>query len=489
MTATGGRSERLSPCAGHKSRILDTVVWEQARKGARVFSAGADPVRLLTGVCMAGDFVAMTIPAGAAHSILHPALTSFGAISATLLGLLMTLVLLRSSGAYTRMVTAGLTAQLAEVIQVWLIAFTTLCVLGLTTNDGNAHISLWVATWSLGTLLGFCLVRLIFVMQVRIWRRRGRLTRIVAVVDATGKGEPFGRKVTAETDAHLLGVFSARGADRGGIEALLRIARTCRVDDIFVTGSGGRGEELAAVLRKLGTIPANVHICTSLPASDFPLVEPGIVFGHPVVTVYRRPLIGWGRLTKRAEDLILAALLLVLLAPFMLAIGVIVSIGSPGPALFRQRRLGFNNNEFEVLKFRTMHYSLHEDPDVPQARRADPRVTRIGASLRRTSLDELPQLLNVLRGEMSLVGPRPHALPHNEHYASLIDGYLGRHRVLPGITGWAQVHGLRGETDTVEKMRRRVEFDLAYVEKWSLLLDLKILLCTVKMCFHSSDAY
>ena len=197
----------------------------------------------------------------------------------------MTLVLLRSSGAYTRMVTAGLTAQLAEVIQVWLIAFTTLCVLGLTTNDGNAHISLWVATWSLGTLLGFCLVRLIFVMQVRTWRRRGRLTRFVAVVDATGSGEPFGRKVTAETDAHLLGVFSARGADRGGIEALLRIARTCRVDDIFVTGSGGRGEELAAVLRKLGTIPANVHICTSLPASGFPLVEPGIVFGHPVVMV------------------------------------------------------------------------------------------------------------------------------------------------------------------------------------------------------------
>jgi putative colanic acid biosynthesis UDP-glucose lipid carrier transferase len=168
-----------------------------------------------------------------------------------------------------------------------------------------------------------------------------------------------------------------------------------------------------------------------------------------------------------------------LLIPILALIALAIKLDSPGPVFFRQRRYGFNNNAIVVWKFRTMKADMvRDDTVVPQATRNDPRVTRVGRFLRRTSLDELPQIFNVLRGEMSLVGPRPHAVAHNEQYAKIIDDYLSRHRVKPGITGWAQVNGLRGETDTPEKMRERVQFDLYYIDNWSFWLDLKIMALT-----------
>jgi lipopolysaccharide/colanic/teichoic acid biosynthesis glycosyltransferase len=165
-----------------------------------------------------------------------------------------------------------------------------------------------------------------------------------------------------------------------------------------------------------------------------------------------------------------------------------VKLDSRGPVIYRQRRAGFNLNVFVVYKFRTMHES-DDDAEVIQAQRDDARVTRVGRVLRRLSLDELPQLFNVLRGEMSLVGPRPHAVPHDQQYGRLIDGYLRRHRVLPGITGWAQVNGWRGETDTLEKMRARIEHDVWYIEHWSLALDLKILIRTALIALGDKHAY
>jgi exopolysaccharide biosynthesis polyprenyl glycosylphosphotransferase len=208
-----------------------------------------------------------------------------------------------------------------------------------------------------------------------------------------------------------------------------------------------------------------------------------------MLSVLERPLSGWSLVLKALEDRILAAILLLLLGPLLLAIAAIVKLDSPGPALFRQRRYGFANNEIVVYKFRTMFHARVEDASVPQATRDDPRITRIGKFLRRSSLDEFPQLLNVLRGDMSLVGPRPHAVAHNEQYATIIDDYLARHRVKPGMTGWAQVNGLRGETDTPEKMRRRVQFDLYYIDNWSLLFDLKILALTPIAILGKENAY
>ena len=211
----------------------------------------------------------------------------------------------------------------------------------------------------------------------------------------------------------------------------------------------------------------------------------------PLLRVFDRPLTGWSRLAKGIEDRVIAALVLMLTAPVMLAIAVLVRVSSPGPVLFRQRRYGFDNAAIEVLKFRTMHVNGREEIEAggAAARRGDPRVTPIGRFLRRTSLDELPQFFNVLLGQMSIVGPRPHAVAHNERFASLIDGYLSRHRVKPGITGWAQIHGLRGEAETLARMQERVRYDLHYIENWSLLLDLRIIFRTLLVGFSHPNAY
>jgi putative colanic acid biosynthesis UDP-glucose lipid carrier transferase len=185
-------------------------------------------------------------------------------------------------------------------------------------------------------------------------------------------------------------------------------------------------------------------------------------------------------------------LALLFLAPLLAVLALAVRLDSPGPVFYRQLRQGFSKQPIAVLKFRTMHADRCDAADAAVVRQAilgDARVTRLGRFLRKTSLDELPQLLNVLRGEMSLVGPRPHALAHDRHYADLIDDYLGRHRVKPGITGWAQVHGYRGETRTVEDMRKRIELDLAYIDSWSILLDLRILWRTLFVGFGSRNAY
>ncbi|MBO6781947.1 MAG: exopolysaccharide biosynthesis polyprenyl glycosylphosphotransferase [Alphaproteobacteria bacterium] len=205
-------------------------------------------------------------------------------------------------------------------------------------------------------------------------------------------------------------------------------------------------------------------------------------------------MVGWESVQKRCVDLVLGGLLLIVLAPVMLLIALAIMITMGRPVLFRQKRYGFNNEEFTVYKFRTMRAEAAQPSDSPdakvdQATRDDPRITTFGRFLRKTSLDELPQLINVLRGEMSLVGPRPHAVAHNEQFGAIIDEYFARHRVKPGITGWAQINGLRGETDTPEKMRRRVEYDLYYIDNWSILLDIRILFLTIFVGFINKNAY
>ena len=242
------------------------------------------------------------------------------------------------------------------------------------------------------------------------------------------------------------------------------------------------------LLEELKDTTASVYFVPDIFMFDLMQARVCEIDGIPMLAVCETPFAGIDGVIKRASDIVFSSVLLLFLWPVLLAIAAGVRLTSPGPVLFRQRRYGMYGEAIHVYKFRSM--SVCEDKgSIVQAQRNDPRITPFGSFLRRTSLDELPQLFNVFLGSMSLVGPRPHAVSHNEEYRRIIDGYMLRHKVRPGITGWAQVNGLRGETDTVDKMQRRVEYDLDYLRNWSLGLDLTILLRTATLVWRDRNAY
>jgi putative colanic acid biosysnthesis UDP-glucose lipid carrier transferase len=241
-------------------------------------------------------------------------------------------------------------------------------------------------------------------------------------------------------------------------------------------------------LDELKDTTASIFFVPDMFVTDLIQGRTGSVCGMPVISVCETPFTGGHGLMKRISDIVLSILILLLISPILLIVYVAVKRGSPGPAIFRQRRYGLDGKEIVVYKFRSM--TVTEDGGkVTQATKNDSRVTPLGAILRRTSIDELPQFINVLQGRMSIVGPRPHAVSHNEMYRKLIKGYMVRHKVKPGITGWAQVNGCRGETDTLDKMQSRIDFDLDYLRNWSLRLDLYIIFRTVKLVSKDQQAY
>ena len=265
---------------------------------------------------------------------------------------------------------------------------------------------------------------------------------------------------------------------RGDLADAIEAARALEPDAVFIIAPWSDSETIDTCVEELLTIPAEIHLGPERILDRFENVRISRLGQIASLQLTRQPLSPFEVFLKRAFDLIAGTALLVALLPFLVGIAILIRLDSPGPALFLQRRYGFNQQPFRIIKFRTM--TTAEDGDhVVQATRADLRVTRIGRWLRRWSIDELPQLVNVIKGDMSLVGPRPHALSHNRQYEQKISLYARRHNVKPGITGWAQVNGLRGETNTDDKMRRRVEHDLYYIDNWSLWLDLRILLLTV----------
>jgi len=276
----------------------------------------------------------------------------------------------------------------------------------------------------------------------------------------------------------------------GNVIDLPAYIRSNDVDDVFISLPWSADDQIAALINNLRELPVNVYLGADLVGFRLPLRSAPDHFGKlPLVEVMGRPLAGWGGVQKAALDYAAGTILTILLLPMMMLIAAAIRLESKGPAIFRQRRYGFVNRIFAIYKFRTMTYRAIAEEKITQATKDDPRITRVGRLLRRLSLDELPQLFNVLNGTMSLVGPRPHAVEHNEEYARIIRGYFARHRVKPGMTGWAQVNGFRGETKTVADMEARVRQDIYYVENWTLLLDLKILLMTFVICVTGRNAY
>lgn len=278
----------------------------------------------------------------------------------------------------------------------------------------------------------------------------------------------------------------------GAIDEVFGLIRRGAVDQVIVALPWSAEERMLGMLRQLSEYPVHVRLAPDLISYHFPGRTVTDVGGVPLVHLVDRPISGWAHVFKRAEDLVLASIALLLLSPVLGAIALAVKLDSPGPVLFRQRRVGFNNRAFEMLKFRSMYHDRSEHVIRQQASRDDPRVTRVGGILRRLSLDELPQIINVLRGDMSIVGPRPHApgtRAAGRPFEDVVGRYAARHRVKPGITGLAQVRGYRGETETEDKLIKRIDSDLEYIERWSFWLDIAIIVRTAFSVLRMKNAW
>ena len=325
--------------------------------------------------------------------------------------------------------------------------------------------------------------------------------RRAIVVGMNEQGVELARRIRSNpySDIELAGFFDDRSADRlpyssdewlllGKITELAAYVKENRIHLIYLSLPMTTQQRILNVLDDLRDTTASVYFVPDFFITDLIQGRMGQVCNMPVVSVCETPFTGSNGLVKRASDIVISLLILTLISPILLVIALAVKFTSPGPIIFKQRRYGLNGEEIIVYKFRSM--TVCEDGgNIQQAQKNDKRVTRIGGFLRKSSLDELPQFINVLQGRMSIVGPRPHAVAHNELYRKLIKGYMVRHKVKPGITGWAQVNGLRGETETLDKMQARIEYDLDYLRHWSLGLDIKIILMTVGVVFKDQYAY
>lgn len=421
------------------------------------------------------------------------------------IAVLLTVNIFQLAGLYNFNSLTDLYAQSTRLLGCWLLVMVGLLALGFLAKISLVASSrLWVAMWFVYGFFGLFSARLLLRHQIKRWQHGGRLARNVAIV---GIG-PHGKRLIEHMVRHgdkaerIVGVYSdedrqGRGDASiggypimGGVEDLVQRARRSMIDQVIVALPCSAEQRILDLMKKLRSLPIDVRLCPDM--IGFHLADRTVshVGGLPVLNVFEKPLSGWGLIQKGFEDRLLAALILALISPLLFVIAALIKLDSKGPILFKQKRYGFNNEVIEVLKFRSMYTDrCSADNNVPQATKWDPRVTRVGRFIRRTSLDELPQFVNVLKGSMSIVGPRPHAVAHNEQYAGVIDEYLARHRVKPGITGWAQVNGLRGETETLEKMQQRVRYDLYYIENWSLLFDLRIIFRTLFVGFSDPNAY
>ncbi len=381
-----------------------------------------------------------------------------------------------------------------DIASTWLVLLGILALCGYATRSLDLYEPDVLLAWALITPVIQWLAFFAGRKGLRWLAARPENRRRAVVVGAGPLGVKVARAFQARGDIGLsfLGYFDDRTDDRvdrdaigqrlGSFADIDRYVREQGVHEVYVTLPLGSQPRIVALLEQLQGTTASVFYVPDVFGISIIQGRLQDMNGVPVVGLCETPFTGTNQLVKRLSDIVLATLILVLIAPLLLAIAIGVKLSSPGPVIFRQRRNGLDGEEIVVYKFRSMR-TLDNGSVVKQATKGDPRVTPFGAFLRRSSLDELPQFVNVLQGRMSIVGPRPHAVAHNELYRSLVKAYMVRHKVKPGITGWAQVHGLRGETDTVEKMKARVEYDLEYLRNWSLMLDLQIIVRTIKVVF------
>ena len=393
-----------------------------------------------------------------------------------------------------------LIASISTAISAWAITMAVLAPFALTTSPFPPEARAWLELWTVGVAALLAASRHAMRLLLRRWQRHGRLQRSAVILGAGPIGQKLILKLTSASapDVRIVGVYDDRATRvprfclghpiRGTTEDLLRDIRSTPIDCIFVALPLSADWRLVEIMNKLCLVSADVRLCADNIGFHLGTCDVTHFSGLTMLNVCNRPLQGWKHVAKIIEDRVLGAIILAAVAPVMAVAAILIRLDSPGPILFRQKRHGLNNELFEVLKFRTL-YDEARDPNAERlCGNDDPRVTRVGSFLRRTMIDELPQFINVMRGEMSIVGPRPHALAAKAGgllYREVVKYYDARHRMKPGITGWAQINGWRGATRTVEEIDQRVAHDLYYIQNWSILFDLRIILWTALGAFMS----
>jgi putative colanic acid biosynthesis UDP-glucose lipid carrier transferase len=387
-----------------------------------------------------------------------------------------------------------------SVFSRWLLLFAVLLVLGYATKTSSLYSRKLLFTWLLITPPVLVLARMAVETMIMRMVLSSNHSRRIVIAGANQLGQSLAQKLRSSTQFGMTidGFFDDRSAERLGAESDLPIigklpelpayVRKHKIDLIFIVLPMRNIQRVTELLDELHDTTASIYFVPDVFVFDLIQCRTGDIDGMPVVALCETPFHGMRGVVKRASDYVIASLMLIITSPILLAIAAAIKLTTPGSVIFSQRRYGLDGHEIIVYKFRTMTVS-EDSGEIRQATKDDDRITKVGAFLRKYSLDELPQFINVLQGRMSVVGPRPHAVAHNEEYRPLIKGYMVRHKVNPGITGLAQVQGYRGETNTVEDMKNRVDCDLEYLRNWSLALDLKIIARTVNIMFSDKMAY
>lgn len=395
----------------------------------------------------------------------------------------------------------SLGSEFQAIFYSWIGTTLGLLLLGYATKTTGSFSRLTVGAWLILTPCILLAVRSIIRFILFKLREQGFNSRTIAIVGTDEVAQNLAKEIMSQgwMGLKIAGYYDNRAELRskpdptvdinviGRFKDLIKAAKNNEYDGIYIALPMRAEKLISDIVNQLSDSSIPVHIVPDLFTFNLITSRTTNIGRIPLLSVYDSPFDELGMMIKRAQDVILGSLILIVIAIPMAIIAISVKLTSPGPVLFRQRRYGLGGEEILVRKFRTMNV-CEDDRKITQAKRNDERITPLGKFLRRTSLDELPQFLNVIEGSMSIVGPRPHAIAHNELFRSRIDGYMLRHLVKPGITGWAQINGWRGETDTDQKMAKRIEADLEYVRNWSLWLDLKIIALTILTGFASKNA-
>jgi Undecaprenyl-phosphate glucose phosphotransferase len=396
--------------------------------------------------------------------------------------------------------------QFGRVLAVWLSVMAVVTASIFFFKAGDMVSRVWLFSWFLSGAALLIAYRLALRFLVQRWTDLGRLKRRTVIVGGGRDAEVLIEQIKngADKDIELLGLFDDRYDERspdsvaglaklGKVSSLIEFARVTPVDLVIVSMPLSAEKRVLDMLTQLWVLPVDIRLSAHMSKLKFTDRAYSYVGGVPVLDMADRPISDWNLVFKWVFDKAVAVTALILLSPIMIATAIAIKLESKGPVFFVQKRHGFNNQLIRIYKFRSMRTDMLDSGAAKLVTKGDPRVTRVGKFIRKTSIDELPQLFNVLKGELSVVGPRPHALQakaDNKLYYEAVEGYFARHRVKPGMTGWAQIHGWRGETDTIDKIMQRVNHDLYYIENWSLLLDLYIVLMTpVSLIAKSENAY